>query len=482
MVVTHGSIFCSLLDGLLYTRIPTEHGSGWNFHECSANPYSVKPPASDNGQTMNPSKLLELDAWQAAARLARRELTSVDLVRACLDRVGERDGEVHAFVQIDPDAALAQARALDAGPIRGPLHGLPIGVKDLYDTVDFPTAYGSPVYAGQRPLADAAAVALCREAGALVLGKTVTTEFAYFQPGPTRNPHNLAHTPGGSSSGSAAAVADRMLPLALGTQTAGSLIRPAAYCGVVGYKPSHGRVTGAGVKSLSQTLDVVGGFGRSVRDVGLLGSVLTGDLRLTDWAEPTPVRIGLCQTPHWSQVDGDTQQAWAQATATLAPLAAHCVDVVLPQGFDSLVPLQKEVMAFEMARALSHERVQHRNRLSARLVALMDEGMAISGTRHAANLALTAAWRWRMDALFERHDVLLIPSATGEAPAGIEATGDPLFCRSWTLLGLPSVHLPFTRGSKGLPIGLQLVGRHGEDHRLLAAAHWVHERLLRQGA
>jgi Asp-tRNA(Asn)/Glu-tRNA(Gln) amidotransferase A subunit family amidase len=432
-------------------------------------------------EPMSSSKLHELNASQAAALLARRELKSVDLVRACLDRIAERDGEVHAFVQTDPDAALAQAHALDAGPVRGPLHGLPIGVKDLYDTADFPTAYGSPIYAGQRPLADAASVALCREAGALVLGKTVTTEFAYFQPGPTRNPHHLAHTPGGSSSGSAAAVADHMLPLALGTQTAGSLIRPAAYCGVVGYKPSHGRVSGAGVKSLSQTLDVVGGFGRSVRDVGLLGAVLTGDARLMDWAEPAAVRIGLCQTPHWSQVDGDTQQAWARATATLAPLAAHCVDVVLPQGFEALVPLQKDVMAFEMARALSHERLQHRKALSARLGSLMDEGMAISGASHAVNLAQAAAWRLRIDALFERHDVLLTPSAIGEAPEGIAATGDPLFCRSWTLLGLPCVHLPFTRGSKGLPIGLQLVGRLGEDHRLLAAAHWVHERLLRQG-
>lgn len=428
---------------------------------------------------MNPSKLLELNAWQAATLLARRELTSVDLVRACLDRVSQRDSEVHAFVQIDPDAALAQARALDSGPVRGPLHGLPIGVKDLFDTADFATAYGSPVYAGQRPLADAASVALCREAGAVVLGKTVTTEFAYFQPGPTRNPHNPAHTPGGSSSGSAAAVADGMLPLALGTQTAGSIIRPAAYCGVVGYKPSHGRVTGAGVKSLSQTLDVVGGFGRSVRDVGLLGAVLMGDARLSGWSEPAAPRIGLCQTPAWPQADADTQRAWVQATSTLLPLAASCVDVELPEDFDALVQLQKDVMAFEMARALSHERLRHRERLSTRLAALFDEGMTISGATHAANLALTANWQQRINAVFDQHDVILAPSATGEAPAGIGATGDPLFCRSWTLLGLPCIHLPFTTGHNGLPVGLQLIGRHGEDHRLLAAAHWVHERLRR---
>lgn len=428
---------------------------------------------------MNTSRLFNLDAWQAAALLARRELTSLDLVRACLDRITEREGGIHAFVQLDPDAALAAARALDAGPVRGLLHGLPLGVKDLFDTADFATAYGSALYAGHRPPADAAAVALCLEAGAVLLGKTVSTEFAYFQPGPTCNPRNPAHTPGGSSSGSAAAVADGMLPLALGTQTAGSIIRPAAYCGVVGYKPSHGRVSRAGVKSLSETLDVAGGFGRSVRDVALLGAVLSGDVALCNWPDPAAPRIGLCQTPAWPQADADTQRTWDRATATLAPLAAACADVQLPADFETLVPLQKEVMAFEMARALSHERIHHRQHLSTRLNALFDEGMAISGTTHTANLARTAGWRLRIDALFGQHDVLLTPSTTGEAPQGIAATGDPLFCRSWTLLGLPCVHLPFATGSHGLPVGLQLVGRHGEDHRLLAAAHWVHERLTR---
>lgn len=428
---------------------------------------------------MSTPRLHELGAWQAATLLASRQIKAEDLVRACLERVSERDGDVHAFAQIDPVAALAQARALDAGPVRGLLHGLPIGVKDLFDTSDLPTGYGSPIYAGHRPAADAASVALCRDAGAVVLGKTVTTEFAYFQPGPTCNPHKLTHTPGGSSSGSAAAVADHMVSLALGTQTAGSIIRPAAYCGVVGYKPSHGRITCAGVKSLSQTLDVVGGFGRSVRDVGLLGAVLTGDARLSGWREPAAPRIGLFRSPAWPQVDADTQAAWAQAVGALAPQAADCRDADEPQDFATLIPLQKDVMSFEMARALSHERLRHRSALSERLVSLLDEGTAISGATHAANLALTAEWRLRIDALFERHDVLLAPSATGEAPEGITATGDPLFCRSWTLLGLPCVHLPFATGSHGLPVGLQLIGRHGQDHLLLAAAHWVHERLTR---
>lgn len=422
-------------------------------------------------------KLHELGAAQAAALLQRRELKAEDLVRACLERVAARDDDVHAFTHVDAVSALAQARALDAGPVRGPLHGLPLGVKDLFDTTDLPTAYGSAVYAHHRPAADAASVTLCREAGAIVLGKTVTTEFAYFTPGPTVNPHNALHTPGGSSSGSAAAVADHMVPLALGTQTAGSIIRPAAYCGVVGYKPSLGRVVHAGVKSLSPTLDVIGGFGRNVEDAALLGAVLTGDLRLTENHLHGALRIGLFPSPSWDQADADTQKAWEQATHALAKNSDHCQDLNLSHDFGELIQLQKDVMSHEMARSLSFERLRHREGLSPALQALLDTGMAISGAQHAANLQRTADWRLRIDALFERHDVLLTPSAIGAAPEGLTATGDPLFCRSWSLLGLPAVHLPLLRNAKGLPVGLQLVGRMGEDHKLLAAARHIHDKL-----
>jgi len=424
-------------------------------------------------------KLNELTATQAMVLLNQREIKAEDLVIACLERIAERDDDIHAFAHLDAVNALAQARALDAGPVRGPLHGLPVGVKDIFDTTDLPTSYGSALYAHYRPVSDAATVALCREAGAVIMGKTVTTEFAYFAPGPTVNPHNPLHTPGGSSSGSAAAVADRMLPLALGTQTAGSIIRPAAFCGVVGYKPSLGRVPGAGVKSLSPTMDVIGGFGRSVKDAALLGAVLTGDLRLLQGQEPGALRIGLFRSPWGMDADVDTQAAWTEATRVLAAHSDACQDVAMPQRFDELVQLQKDVMTFEMARSLSHERLRHREALSPQLQNLLDTGMAISGITHAANLQRTAEWRLRIDSLFERHDVLLTPSTIGEAPEGLEATGDPLFCRSWSLLGLPAVHLPFATGHKGLPVGLQLVGRHGEDHRLLAAAHWIHERLTR---
>lgn len=427
----------------------------------------------------SPTPLHRLEAWQAAALFARRELKAVDLLRACLERIAEREPHVRAFVSLGADAALKRAAELDTGPVRGILHGLPFGVKDLFDTFDLPTAYGSPIYAGQQPQADAAAVALCREAGAVLLGKTVTTELANMSPGVTRNPHDPAHTPGGSSSGSAAAVADGMLPLAMGTQTAGSLIRPAAFCGVVGYKPSHNRVPKAGVKCLSETLDTVGGFARSVRDIALLGAVLTGDRRLADPATFTKMaapRIGFCQTPEWALADSDTQQAWAQAETALA---GHGVVMALPPELAGLVALQQAVQAFETARSLSHERLHHRNQLSAPLQALIESGLAISGEAHAQNLLATAFARRQVQALFGPYDVLLAPSSIGEAPHGLEGTGDPVFCRSWSLLGLPCVHLPFAHGRRGLPVGLQLVGAYGDDHRLLAAAYWVHERLGR---
>ena len=426
------------------------------------------------------TRLHTLTAHELATRLQRREIGAEALLRDCLERIAEREPAVQAFAHLDADQALAQARALDAGPLRGLLHGLPLGVKDLIDTADLPTAYGSAVYAGHRPAADAAAVALAREAGAVVAGKTVTTEFAYFHPGTTRNPHALArtpmHTPGGSSSGSAAAVADHMLPLALGTQTAASIIRPAAFCGVVGYKPSWGRVPRGGIKSLSESLDTVGGFGRCVGDVALLGAVLTGDTRLLQPHDGSTPRVALCRTPDWPQADADTQAAFALAAQRLGPSAQ--LREAWPAALPDLVPLQKSIMAFEMARSLSHERTQHRARLSARLLALMDEGMAIDGATHAAHQAQAALARQQAQALFDGVDVLLAPSAIGTAPAGLDATGDPLFCRGWTLLGLPCIHLPFTQGANGLPVGLQLVGRHGDDARLLAAADWCLSRLL----
>jgi Asp-tRNA(Asn)/Glu-tRNA(Gln) amidotransferase A subunit family amidase len=425
--------------------------------------------------------------------LASREITSEDLVRSCLERIDEREPLVHAFAHLDPDAAIKQARALDAGAIRGLLHGIPFGVKDLFDTKDAPTAYGSPIYAGFQPLTDSAAVAHCGAAGGVMIGKTVTTELANMQPTAyvesvqgeavtTRNPHNLEHTPGGSSSGSAAAVADFMLPLALGTQTAGSLIRPAAFCGVVGFKPSHNRIAKAGVKSLSETLDTIGGFARSVRDVALLASVLTGDARMAPQAIQDMalqgIRIGLCQTPEWHLTDPDTQAAWAKALQLLQ--SAKLLKLELPAPLSNLVAVQKDIQAFETARSLLPENRQTPNRLSAPLQALLAYGETISAEAHAANLLRAHHARHQVQDLFKDIDVILAPSTIGAAPHGLAHTGDPLFCRTWTLLGLPCIHLPFATAANGLPMGLQLVGSYGQDHKLLAAADTLHQALLRR--
>ncbi|HEY9280007.1 MAG TPA: amidase [Eoetvoesiella sp.] len=421
--------------------------------------------------------LERLSAFEAARLLARREVSAEQMTRACLNRIEEREPTVHAWTVINADAAIRHAKQLDRGPIKGVLHGLTLGVKDLFDTADLPTAYGSPIYANYQPRADAATVALCRRAGAVILGKTVTTEFATFQPGPTRNPLNPGHTPGGSSSGSAAAVADYMAHLAFGTQTAGSIVRPAAFCGIVGYKPSFGHVTRAGVKSLSESLDTVGGFGRTVEDVALLAAAITHDHRLLDLNADMAPRIGLCRTSDWSSADKDAQSAFASAATALSKAGAVVSDVQLPDFFAGLVQIQQDVMAFEAFQALSHEQEVAPGKISARLKQLQEQGASISFERHQNNLLTAKLARHNMNAVFNEYDALLTPGARGEAPLADLGTGDPLFCRSWTLLGLPCVQLPVTSGAHGLPVGVQLVGRYAADYSLLQIARWTQQQL-----
>lgn len=416
-------------------------------------------------------------AFELACALAQRDITALDLVEACLARIGEREPEVHAWSALSPQSARERARELDAGPVRGLLHGLPLGVKDLFDTADLPTTYGSLIYAGHRPAMDAAAVTLCREAGAIVLGKTVSTEFATYQPGPTVNPRRAGHTPGGSSSGSAAAVADGMAPLALGSQTAGSIIRPAAFCGVTGYKPSFGKVPRDGVKPLSENLDTVGGFGLCVKDVALLVAALSGDHALLDLDEDSTPRFGLCRTPQWDAAGVDTHAAMAAAATGLSRHGADVVDVDIGMRHAGLVQAQADIMAHDAARALSWEYTRHAARLSVGLTSLLHAGMNIAEPQHAATLAQAVAARRAVEEWFADCDVLLAPSAIGEAPAGLESTGDPLFCRMWSLLGLPCIHVPFTSGASGLPVGLQVIGRAGRDRQALHAAQWMQERL-----
>lgn len=425
-------------------------------------------------------RLNELDATMLARRLQQRDLSAAQLVRACLERIEEREGAVQAWTWLAGDAALAAAQQLDRDTVRGPLHGLPIGVKDLFDTFDMPTGYGSPIYAGQRPAADAAAVALARAAGAVVLGKTVTTEFATFNPGKTHNPHRPGHTPGGSSSGSAAAVADCMVPLAFGTQTAASIIRPAAFCGVVGFKPSYGSIARAGARSLAESLDTVGLFARSVDDAALFASVLCGSPRLAHLAPlagGNGLRIGLCRTFEWRHADTETVALIETSAARLAAAGASVQPCALPAALSSLLQLQMDVMAYEAARNLADERLRHPTLLSPALTALLDAGSAIGSEGHLANLCAMNTARRIIDATFDDFDVLIAPSAVGAAPAGITSSGDPVFGRIWSLLGLPCIHLPCASNGMGLPLGVQAIGRFGQDARLLEAAAWMHREL-----
>jgi Asp-tRNA(Asn)/Glu-tRNA(Gln) amidotransferase A subunit family amidase len=419
-----------------------------------------------------------LAAVAAARELAAGKITSEALVRDCLARIAERESDVQAWEYIDHDAALAQARAADAGARRGLLHGLPVGVKDLIDTADMPTTYGSPIYAGHRPAWDAACVALTRAAGGIVIGKTVTTEFAVMQPNKTRNPHNIAHTPGGSSSGSAAAVADYMVPLAFGTQTAGSIIRPAAYCGVVGYKPSFGLISRVGVKALSDTLDTVGTIARTVPDAALFAAALTGRLELmVEQPWPGRLRVGICQTYEWKHAAPETINALESAAQRLGAAGAVVSSIKLPPTYASLVQAQTDIMFAEQAQALAYERLAHWPQISARLQGILADGLKVTFERYDAAQMLARNCRRALTEVFADCDVLLAPSAPGAAPAGLGMTGDPVFNRMWTLLRTPCVNLPVAVAANGLPVGLQVIGAFGCDAETLAAAHWVHQTL-----
>jgi Asp-tRNA(Asn)/Glu-tRNA(Gln) amidotransferase A subunit family amidase len=379
-----------------------------------------------------------LEAIESARLLADREVRSEELVRECLERIEARDGELRAWAHVDPDHALAQARARDEEAPRGPLHGLPVGVKDVIDTADLPTGYGSPIYAGHRPDRDADCVAWLREQGAVILGKTVSTEFATYEPPPTVNPHDPERTPGGSSSGSAAAVADGMVPLAYGTQTAGSVIRPASFCGVVGFKPRHGWTPTGGIKRLSARLDTLGTFGRTVADAALLAGF-----------EPAPgeARIAWCPTP-W----GDAE-AIAEAAQRL-----DLPEAELPADFAGLADAQETLMAYDVARNLEPEWNGHRELLSEAMQAYLERAWQVPREDAEAGAALGDACRARLPEALGGYDALLVPAAAGEAPLRSGGTtGDPLFCRAWTLLGVPAISVPGMTGPAGMPVGVQLV-------------------------
>jgi Asp-tRNA(Asn)/Glu-tRNA(Gln) amidotransferase A subunit family amidase len=420
-----------------------------------------------------PSDLNTLSAAEAARRIAAGALRSEALVEACLERIAAREPDVRAWAWLDPELARRQARQLDRESPRGPLHGIPFGIKDIIDTADMPTEHGSSIYRGHRPRTDAACVALLRRAGGIVLGKTVTTEFAHNHPGKTRNPHRLTHTPGGSSSGSAAAVADFMVPLALGTQTGGSVIRPGAYCGAVACKPSFNSINRAGIKFAAESLDTIGVYGRSPEDAALALHVLSGRA-LPDFSKlPGKPRVGLCRTPRWLEAEPGTRSAVENAAACLSRAGARVADFELPEGCARLFDDHAKIMNYESARALAWEFEHHPGEISDDLRPRIEAGLRESREGYDAVQRLARQCRDEFGERMRDCDFLVTPSAPGVAPASLATTGSSLFNRVWTLLGVPCVTLPFGADPQGLPLAVQLVGPYDGDTGLLAWAHWT---------
>jgi len=431
-----------------------------------------------------------LSASEIVRPIAAGETTCEAVVRDCLARIDGREALVHAWASLDPELALRRARELDRAPSRGPLHGVPIGVKDIIDTADLPTEMGSPIYRGHRPTTDATCVALLREAGAVILGKTITCEFAGMTPGPTTNPHNPEHTPGGSSSGSGAAVADFMVPAALGTQTGGSVLRPASYCGVFGFKPTFGTFNRRGVYPAAESLDTIGLIARSLDDIALISAVLelrTAPGRALPRAASRedrggkldrPPRVGICRTPLWDQAQPETVAAVEQAAQRLQAAGCALREIILPEEFSGLRHAARETINnYERAAAMAYEWNADRERISERLAKRIAIGRAMAHTEYVDALRLGESCRAQLPKIFGDLDVLLAPCVNGAAPRGLSETGDPGFQALWTMLHVPALALPTHRGPNGLPVAIQLIAPRWHDRALLACARWIWERL-----
>jgi len=439
--------------------------------------------------------LFELTASDVVRRLRDGALRSEEFTRACLDRIEALESTVQAWTYIDPEYALEQAREADerrsAGAAVGPLHGLPVGVKDIFDTRDMPTECGTSLFSARQPNRDAHVVTALREAGAIIMGKTVTTELAMYGPGKTTNPHHPEHTPGGSSSGSAAAVATNMVPLAIGSQTNGSVIRPASFCGVYGFKPSFGAISRSGVLALSRPLDTVGVFGRTVEDLALAAQSLFGfDERDPDThlrarqnlvattAEEPPLApmFAFVKTPVWDKADDDTREGFAELVEALGD---QCDEVELPALFDDAVRWHRTIMYADLAKSLAQLYDNGKDRLSDVLCGMIEEGQRCLAVDYNRAVDMVEILNAGFAQIFDRYDAILTPAARGQAPAGLDTTGDPIFCSMWTLVGLPAVSLPLLRGSMDLPIGVQMIGERHGDARVLRNARWLANHLAR---
>ncbi|MBO6521254.1 MAG: amidase [Rhodospirillales bacterium] len=434
-----------------------------------------------------------LSAADAARAIRDGELTSEELVKSCLARIAEFEPAVQAWQHLDEELALEQARACDKrryeGKATGPLNGVPVGIKDIIDTHDYPTEYGSPIHAGRRTIGDSHAVARLREAGAVILGKTVTTEFAVYAPGKTTNPHDASRTPGGSSSGSAAAVASLMVPAALGTQTNGSCIRPASFCGVVGYKPSFGMVSRSGMLTQSPPLDQPGVFTRSVADAALMADAVIGydveDGYMLPEAKPglaaaavsePPLepRVAFMKTPAWDQAEEGTRAAFAELTEFLGD---RVEEVPLDEVYDEVFEWHRRVMEADLAKNFARDFQRAPEQISPQLTEMIERGQKVLAVDYNLGIERMSLFEHGLDPVFENFDAIITPATPGEAPVGLDATGSPVFCTLWTFTGLPAITLPLMSGEAGMPLGVQLVGKKGDDARLLRTATWLTKRI-----
>jgi Asp-tRNA(Asn)/Glu-tRNA(Gln) amidotransferase A subunit family amidase len=418
-----------------------------------------------------------LSALDLVRRIEAGELTPRAAVELCAEAIAAREKEVGAFVALDLDAARRAAE--DSRLSATPLRGLPVAFKDIFDTADLPTEYGSPIYSGYRPRADASAVVLARRAGGVVIGKTATTQFALLVPAATRNPHNPAHTPGGSSAGSAAAVGAGMVPIAFGTQTAGSVIRPAAFCGVAGFKPSYRLIPMVGVKEVSWHLDTAGLFGAGVADVAFAAAaVLDRDLRV-DRVAPAAPRIALTRTHLWPQASPAMQKAVETAARIAAAAGATVTELTLPALLEDAYEAQFTIQDYETIRALAFEYERHRDQIDKSLRDHLTTATAISADEYDAARRIASRARQMLADTMADHDVILTPSAPGAAPHGLGSTGNPMFNRLWTLMGPPCVNVAGL-SENGLPLGVQIVGRFGRDRAALEAALFVEQAIKRK--
>lgn len=438
--------------------------------------------------------LNEMSATEAVAAIQAGEVTSEELVQACLDQIAAVEDTVGAWQYLDPEYALQQAREADlhrrSGKSLGSLHGIPVGVKDIFDTKDMPTEDGTELHAGRTPAYDATAVALLREAGAIILGKTVTTELAVYAPGKTRNPHDPTRTPGGSSSGSAAAVAAQMVPLAIGTQTNGSVIRPASYCGVVGYKPSHGLISRYRILQQSRALDQVGVFARSVEDVARMAQPLMAfddrdpdmrtrsrpDLIGTATAEAfmTP-RLAFVKTPVWDQAEEDVKAGFAELREFLGD---RVEELDLSELLEHAIEWHRTIMEADLAKSFRREYERGKTKLSATLREMIERGQQVLAMDYTNALEQIPVINSALDEILLEFDAIITPATPGEAPAGLDSTGSPVFCTPWTLCGMPSISLPILQGSNGMPIGVQMTAAKHDDARLLRTANWLVQQVV----